>query len=136
MATKSKRVESERVEGVIISGPRKGELITLNADLRETEPRLTPEEDAALDAAVEAARKLSDTMNSFKTGQAEQSSRQRDSLNQKIDAWTRRIEDLGNRVIRLETQRESDRSLMQSEMELFRIEFERAQLHLFRQSSN
>lgn len=45
------------VEAVIISGPRKGEFITLPA----TEAELTPEEEAALQALLEGTRELAES---------------------------------------------------------------------------
>ena len=48
----------ERVEAVIISGPRKGELITL---ANGAEPQLTPAEEAALDFAIEAAGRAAES---------------------------------------------------------------------------
>lgn len=48
----------ERVEAVIISGPRKGELITLGNGNGEQETRLTPAEEAALDFLVEVSNRV------------------------------------------------------------------------------
>lgn len=58
MATKEATAQSviqhndEMTEAVIISGPRKGEIIVLNGN---GEPQLSPQEEAALDFCVLAA---------------------------------------------------------------------------------
>ncbi len=84
MATKSKQVDSERVEAVIISGPRKGELIMLDAALRETEPQLTPEEDAALDAAIEAAGRAAESATALRV-QTQEFGATLERINKKYD---------------------------------------------------
>ncbi|MBI3910470.1 MAG: hypothetical protein HY320_05985 [Armatimonadetes bacterium] len=45
-----------RTEAVIISGPRKGEIITLPSDVWS----LTPEEEAALDSLAEGVRRMAE----------------------------------------------------------------------------
>jgi hypothetical protein len=47
----------EPVEAVIISGPRKGEMIILSGE----EPQITPEEQRLLDFAVEQAAQLAES---------------------------------------------------------------------------
>lgn len=64
--TSSTRSEPETVEAMITSGPRRGETITLDAQTLEAarDPQLTPEEEAALDRAIEAARQAADSATS------------------------------------------------------------------------
>ena len=50
--------KDEPAEAIIISGPRKGEFIRVNGN--ENEPVLTPEADALLDQAVQAARSMAE----------------------------------------------------------------------------
>ncbi len=70
----------ERVEAVIISGPRKGELITL---ANGAEPQLTPEEEAALDFAIEAAGRAAES--------ARAAVEAAQKLNRKLDDVHRRL---------------------------------------------
>ena len=48
---------TDPVEAVIISGPRRGEIITLP----ESEYEFTPEEEALVDAMLESARRMEQT---------------------------------------------------------------------------
>lgn len=50
----------ERIEAVIISGPRKGEFITITNG--EVEPDLTPQEEAMLDIVVANAKRLAENL--------------------------------------------------------------------------
>ena len=48
----------EKPEAVIISGPRKGEIVTLDGNA----PQISPDEDAMFDAAIAAVKKLTQTI--------------------------------------------------------------------------
>lgn len=50
----------ERIEAVIISGPRKGEFISIVNG--EAEPQLSPAEEAMLDFVVEQAKRVAENM--------------------------------------------------------------------------
>lgn len=56
----SQSATEERIEAVIISGPRKGEIISIIND--ETEPQLSPEEEAMLDVIAVNAQQLAENM--------------------------------------------------------------------------
>lgn len=51
---------NETVEAVIISGPRKGEIVRFDGN-GNSEPQLSPEEEAMLDFAVEKMRSAAAT---------------------------------------------------------------------------
>ncbi|MBV9864662.1 MAG: hypothetical protein JO316_04885 [Abitibacteriaceae bacterium] len=54
----SQSATEERVEAVIISGPRKGEFINVNS---QAEPELSAEEEAMLNFVVQAAKRMSES---------------------------------------------------------------------------
>jgi len=51
----------ERVEAVIISGPRRGQIITLAEDLQDLKRELTPEEEAAFENLQAALRQMAES---------------------------------------------------------------------------
>ena len=91
----------EYVEAVIISGPRKGELIRV----RDREQELTVEEEAAFDALIEAAQKTGAGLRAAREEAEAREARQR--VNQLADEIRR----LRERVTRLEAERDMNRRL-------------------------
>lgn len=89
--------DSRSCEAVILSGPRKGEIIQLSDDLA-----LTPEEERSLDEFLIRARERSELLSEARAAAT--------SVRADVRALESEVWQLRDRVTRLETQRVADRA--------------------------